>query len=341
MKMRMKQRMQKIVKSISILTAAVMLAGAVAGCGSASDAADNASGKVESSETNGAKTLNIAYQPVVGFLPAYLLKDSGSLQEALKDAGYDVEVTFTEFESGPPENEAFASNLQDIGVMGNVPAISGIAAGQKRSIIGIAYNGEQTEAVLVPDDSDIKEVSNLKGKKVGLVIGSIAQNYMNELLKANGLSLDDIELINLSTGEQQQALAIGQVDAVATWEPTITKIEASGAGKVLADGTGVFLGENPIIARTEYVEQNPEIVKIFLEQYRKAAEEIAANPELYAEKYADQLGLEQELFVTALSHVVFPVTTSEADITDLQGTADFLHDTGIITKSVNVKDYIK
>ena len=334
----MKQDQKKWIKRISILAAAVMVIGALAGCGSTSDTTDSISGKTE---PNSAKTLNIAYQPVVGFLPAYLLKDGSALQDALKEAGYDVEVTFTEFESGPPENEAFASNLQDIGVMGNVPAISGIAAGQQRSIIGIAYNGEQTEAVLVPEDSDIKSVSDLKGKKVGLVIGSIAQNYMNELLKANGLSLDDIELINLSTGEQQQALATGQVDAVATWEPTITKIEAAGAGKVLADGTGVFLGENPIVARTEYVEQNPEIVKIFLEQYQKAAEEIAANPETYAEKYAEQLGLEQDLFVTALSHVDFPVTTTEDDITDLQGTVDFLHDSGIITKTVNVKDYIK
>lgn len=337
----MKMKKQKLIRRISILTAAVLAIGALAGCGSDTKEPSSASAQTESTEPNSATTLNIAYQPVVGFLPAYVLKDNGQLQEALKEAGYEVDVTFTEFESGPPENEAFATGLQDIGVMGNVPAISGIAAGQKRSLIGIAYNGEQTEAVLVPDDSEITSVSDLKGKKVGLVVGSIAQNYMNELLKANHLSIDDIELINLSTGEQQQALATGQVDAVATWEPTITKIEASGAGKVLADGTGVFLGENPIIARSEYVSQNPEIVQIFLEQYQKAAEAIKADPETYAEKYAEQLGLEKDLFVKALSHVSFPVSISQEDVDDLQGTADFLHDSGIITKSVNVKDYIK
>lgn len=337
----MKMKRKKLIRRISILTAAVLAIGALAGCGTDTKESSGTSAQTENAQPNSATTLNIAYQPVVGFLPTYILKDEGQLQEALKDAGYDIEVTFTEFESGPPENEAFASGLQDIGVMGNVPAISGIAAGQQRDIIGIAYNGEQTEAVLVPQDSKITSVSELKGKKVGLVIGSIAQNYMNELLKANDLSINDVELINLSTGEQQQALATGQVDAVATWEPTITKIEASGAGKVLADGTGVFLGENPIIARSEYVSQNPEIVKIFLEQYQKAAEAIKADPETYADKYADQLGLEKDLFVTALSHVSFPVSISQEDVDDLQGTADFLHDSGIITKSVNVADYVK
>lgn len=292
-------------------------------------------------ELNQAKELNIAYQPVIGFLPMYVLKDSNQLQDALKEAGYDdVEVTFTEFESGPPENEAFASGLQDIGVMGNVPAVSAIAAGQERSIIGIAYNGEKTEAVLVPEDSEISSVKDLKGKKIGLVVGSIAQNFIDVLLKENDLTTQDVELVNLSTGEQQQALAAGQVDAVATWEPTITKIEAAKTGKILADGTDIFLGENPIVARTEYTSQNPEIVQIFLEQYKEAAEELDKNKEQYEEKYAETLGLEADLLDTALSHVSEPVTISEEDITDLQGTADFLYDSGIITKKLDISDYI-
>ena len=109
----------------------------------------------------------------------------------------------TEYESGPPENEAFAARLVDIGVMGNVPALSGIASGQKRKIVGIAYNGEATEAIIVPKDSEIKNVSDLKGKKIGLVVGSIAQNLVSEVFNSNGLKFSDVEFVNLSAGEQQ------------------------------------------------------------------------------------------------------------------------------------------
>lgn len=290
---------------------------------------------------NQATTLNIAYQPVVGFTPLYILRDGTALQDALSEAGYShIEVVFTEFESGPPENEAFASGLQDVGVMGNVPAISGIAAGQKRSIIGIAYNGEQTEAVLVPNDSDIKSVQDLKGKKIGLVVGSIAQNLLYNLLEENGLSISDVELINLATGEQEVALSTGQVDAVATWEPTISKIQAEGVGTVLVDGTGVFLGENPIIARTEYVEQNPEIVQIFLNEYKKAAEQIKADPQTYAAKYAESLGIDEKLFVEALSHAELPISIAEEDVEDLQGTVDFLYHSDIINSSFDIQQNI-
>ena len=65
-------------------------------------------------EPNSVDHLNIARQMVLGYIPLYIMEDKGWLEEALADAGYDIKVTYTEFESGPPENEAFASGKQDI-----------------------------------------------------------------------------------------------------------------------------------------------------------------------------------------------------------------------------------
>lgn len=332
--------MKKYRKLVAVLLTFVLTLGVLTGCGS--EKKNDTAEQTDAGEKKQTTQLNIAYQPVVGYLPVYLLKDSTQLQDALAEAGYkDIEIKFTEFESGPPENEAFATGSQDIGLMGNVPALVGISAGQKRSIIGIAYNGEKTEAVLVPVDSKIASVQDLKGKKIGLVVGSMAQNFLSNLLEKNGLTIKDVELINLSTGEQQQALATGQVDAIATWEPTITKVVAEGVGSILADGTGVFLAENPIVARSEYVKNNPEIVRIFLQEYKKAAEELNANPGTYASKYESALGLDANLIVEALSNAKEPVDITEADKEDLQGTVDFLYENELITTTFNVKDYIE
>ncbi|WP_054742144.1 aliphatic sulfonate ABC transporter substrate-binding protein [Cellulosilyticum ruminicola] len=334
----MKNRVWKkgLVKMITLITSTLLIGAVMTGCGKAATASN------EGQETSQAATsLNVAIQPAVGFLPAYILKDENLLQNALKEANYgDVTVNFTEFESGPPENEAFASGLQDIGVIGNVPAVSAIASGQERKLIGISYNGEQTLSVLVGKDSEITKVEDLVGKKIGLVVGSFAQNFLYNVLKANNLSINDVELINLSTGEQIQALTSNQVDALATWEPTITKAQAQDVGKILVDGTGVFLGENPIIARTQYVEANPEITQIFLDTYKKAVDELAANTEQYAEKYADQFGIDKDLLITALSHAREPVVITKEDAKDLQETVEFLKASDIITKDLNIEDYI-
>lgn len=323
-------------KKLAITTFSIVASiGLVTGCGSAASSS-------ESKESQGQTDhLNIATQPTPAYLPLTVLEDKGWLEEALKEAGYeDVKVTFTEFESGPPENESFAAGQQDVGVMGNVPSVSGVASGQERTFIGISANGEKTQAVLVPVDSDVKSVADLKGKKVGLVVGSIAQNLIDTLLQQEGLSIKDVELVNLAISEQSSALATGQIDAVVTWQPTISKLQNDGIAKLLTDGTGVFLGENTIFARDEYLEENPEIVKIFLQQYARAAQELTGNLETYAEEYADKYGLDKELLVQALKDTYFPIELTDADIADLQGTADFLYNSDIVSKKVEVSEHV-
>lgn len=292
-------------------------------------------------ELNQADHLNIALQPIPGYLPVSLLQDKGWVEEALQDAGYeDVKVTYTEFESGPPENESFASGAQDIGVMGNVPTLSAVAAGQERTILGVAYNGEKTEAVLVAKDSDISSVADLKGKKVGLVVGSIAQDFFERLLESEGIKADEVQLVNLASTEQKSALASGQVDAIAVWQPMIAQVEAAETGKVLVDGSELYKCENLISGNTDYIKENPEIVQIFLDQYKRAAEEVSSDTETYAESYAEKYALEAAIVNATISDMNFPVTIEEEDIEDLQQTADWLYDSGNVKEKVTVQDVV-
>lgn len=320
--------MKKTRNKIGIVVAMILLAGVFTGCNK------------EKQEASKGKEihLNIALQPDPGFGPGYLLRDKGWLEEELKEQ--NVKIKFTEFESGPPENESFAAGQQDIGVMGNVPALTGIASGQNRSIIGISFNGEKTLATLVSADSKITDIGGLKGKKVGLVVGSIAQNLLDEQLKHAGLSLTDVQLVNLSLGELAVALESHQVDAVTTWTPNITKLTNSQNARILADGTGIFLGERVIVANADYVKKYPEIVDVFIEQYQRAAKEIQDHSNEFAKDYAEQFGLSSEELEQVLSNINFQITIEKKDGEDLQKTADFLYEGGVITKKLSVEEYI-
>lgn len=205
----------------------------------------------------------------------------------------------------------------------------------------LSANGEETEAIVVPADSDIKSIADLKGKKIGLVVGSICENLVYNLLATEGLTLDDVELVNLATSEQQVALETGEVDAIATWQPTLSKITKDGNNVELADGAGgIFLAENTIFGNTDYIKKNPEIVQIFIRQYARAAYEVANNKEEYAKKYVDKYGLDEELLYSALKDDYFPIAFGEIDIEDLQKTSDFLFETGKASVNVNVRESI-
>ena len=350
--MNMKKKINRI-RSKKSRIAAAALAGlmlmSLTGCGStaassADSSAGSSSGTAESADAsalNQTDHLNIAVQPIPGYLPLSLLEENGWVEEALKEAGYDnVEVTYTEFESGPPENESFASGAQDIGVMGNVPTISAAAAGQSRTILGVAYNGEKTEAILVPEDSEISSVSDLKGKKIGLVIGSIAQDFVERLLDQEGLTDSDVELVNLASTEQQNALATGQVDAIAVWQPMIAQVEAAGSGKVLVDGTGIYKCENLISGNTDYINENPEIVQIFMEQYARAAAEVSKDTAGYSERFAEKYNLDADIVNATISDMNFQVSITDEDIEDFQKTADWLYESGNVKKEVTAKDIV-
>ena len=135
-------------------------------------------------------------------------------------------------------------------------------------------------------------------------------------------------------------MANGEVDAVTSWNPTLIKIQADGVGKLLADGTGVYLGENATFVQTEYLNENREIVEIFLEQLAKAVKEIKSNQEQFAEEYAGVYGLDADVLLEILQNTEYPVVITDKDVEDLQGTADFLYNNGIISTEVKVSDFV-
>ena len=285
--------------------------------------------------------LNIALQPIPGYLPMTVLQDKGWLEEALAEAGFEnVEVTFTEFESGPSENQAFNYGSIDVAVMGNVPTITGAAANGHRVIIGVAYNGEKTEAVLVSSNSGISSVQELKGKRIGLVKGSIAEDYLARLSKKEGIGQEDATLIDTELSQQLDALSSGKVDAIATWQPNIAKAEAQGVGRVLVDATGVYKCENLMSANKEYADLNPDIVRIFLEQYKRACEEVSKNLDKYASEYASKYGLSADIVLSTLEDMNFQVVINEDDIEDFQHTADWLYVSGALSEELDIHDIV-
>ena len=64
------------------------------------------------------------------------------------------------------------------------------------------------------DNNSMNSDADMKGKKIATVIGSTGHNLIKKLLSKNGLTFDDIELINIAAGDAGIVLSTGQVDAV-------------------------------------------------------------------------------------------------------------------------------
>lgn len=312
----------------------VLLVGALAGCGS--NGSDSGAKKDAAESSN--KVVRVAIQPSATWAPLWYMKDQGTLEKALESKG--IKVQWTEFQAGPPMNESFAAGQQDIGVGGDVPTIAPLANGQKNKIVAQGGKGDKIQAVIVGNDSGITSPSQLKGKTVGITVGSSAHHLLDSVLEKNGLTLQDVKIVNLTAGDAEAALLNKQVDAVAFWEPNITFLVDKHAGKFLVDQTGAANGGGPIFVTEKYYTDNKDVVKVFLEEYKKAAEYIKAHPEEVAPGLAKHYHCTPEQMVKILNEYEYPVKITDDDIKGLDATAKFMKKIGILSSDINIKDYI-
>ena len=321
----------KILKTLSIgftvVFAVVFLTGAV----SPSFAAGGAG------RDDGA-VLRVGAQPFPLYSSIYVAYELGFLKEELDAGGAKFEGT--EFNSGPLVNEAVAAGTQDIGFMADQPAIVARASGLPIQIIGSVAYGERALALLVPKDSPITKVEELKGKKIALTVGSYAQHLLVLLLEKAGLTVNDIELINLPASEQPATLSSGQVDAIVVWEQYISLLETSGTARVLADGTGVKRGNMVTYAIKEYAEKHPLVIEAYIKAGRRASDYIAANPKAAASAVAKHFGVTDEVMEKILGKFSFSPELSAEDIAEITKVKDYLLAVGIIKNDVDMSEFI-
>ena len=305
---------------LSIMLVAVMAIGLFSGC---------KSGSGRSEEGVSAGTVSIAIQPSAAFIPLFVARENGWIEEALSE--YGVSVVWYDFESGPPMNESIGKGETDIGVMGDVPTVSAITQGQEREVIAISAQAADSYAVLVPSDSDISSAADLRDKKIATTLGSTGHNLVQKFLASGGLTLDDVTLVDASTADMPYMLRKKQVDAVALWEPNVTRIVDSGVGKVIGVGSDCGLaGTNTIIGRKEFTTANPKIISVVLEQYKRAADSLdEVEPDVW-KKVARYLSLDEDQVMDLLPKYNYTVRITQDDIDSLNDTIDFLHSIGSI-----------
>lgn len=325
--------MKKAKTFVAAALCLILAASLLSGCGGSQKSAD-----APTAEGITASEVHIAIQPSAAFIPLYIAREKGWIEEALSE--YGVAVVWNDFESGPPMNESLASGNSDFGVIGDVPTVSAIAAGQENEVIAIAAQAADSYAVLVPADSDISSAAELAGKKVATVVGSTGHNLTQKYLSTAGLSISDIELVNINAGDAATVLANHEVDAVAIWEPTVTRLVDNGTAKIIAEGSDCGLaGTNTIVARKAYAEANPLIASVLVEQYARAAAAIDGLDDETWAAVAEDLSLEPGQVKAILPKYIFSVQIAQEDIDALNDTIAFLVGIDAISGAYDIGDY--
>ncbi len=354
-------------RTMGLVMASVMAVTLLAGCGgnkaaepatTAAPAATTAAAdaekaseesKADATEAAGESfepaTLRVAYMPNMG---------SASLAVTAREAGFFEEMGLTvemvEFQGGPAEIAAMASGDIDISQIGH--GAHALCAEGEAVIFQIDCTS-LADAVMGNKDKGVNTIADLKGKKVAATSGTSAEIILNLALQEEGMTADDLEIVEMDANGIVTAMISGNVDACATWSPGTMTIE-----EALGDKT-VWLATNQdyvdkvtfpssFITTQKYADENHDLLVRFSRALQKAADYRNSNIEEVAGWVAKQCEVDEATMKATVGEGNWSITSDFLGKSLEDGTIQKYYenqqqvfiDGGRLTEKVDVNNYV-
>ncbi len=251
-------------------------------------------------------------------------------------------VQWLEFPAGPQLLEALAVGSLEFGLTGDSPPVFAQAAGKDLLYVGAEPPKPQSSAILVPGDSPIVTLADLKGKRVALQKGSSAHYLVVRAIEKAGLAWGDISPVYLAPADARAAFERRSVDAWAIWDPFYAATELDVQPRVLANGRDIASNNSFYLASRPFVERHPAALLALFDELTRADAYVQSHRKESAALIADFSGLSLAVVHRFIERrPVSPVgPLSPAIVADQQRVADAFHKLGLIPQPVRVADIV-
>src|SRR5215204_65012 len=221
-------------------------------------------------QTSEQKTLRIGYYPNINHAQAVIGLGRGEFQKTLGD---NIEVKTQIFNAGPAAIEALFANQIDVTYIGPNPAINGYVQSNGEALRIISGAASGGAVFVVRNDSGINSPQDLANKKFSSPqLGNTQDVALRKYLLDNGYKTKEnggnVEVIPAKNADIVSLMIKKDIDGAWLPEPWAAKLIKEANAKVLVDERdlwpdGKFVTAH-IIARTDYIEKNPDVIKKLL-----------------------------------------------------------------------------
>jgi len=262
-----------------------------------------------------------------------VLKKFGWLEEELKADGVPVKWVLSQ--GSNRALEFLNSGSVDFGSTAGLAAVLSKANGNPIKSVYV-YSRPEWTALVVPKDSPIQSVKDLKGKKVAATKGTDPFLFLLRSLQQEGLSKTDVEILALQHADGRTALEQGRVDAWSGLDPLMAGSEVQAGSRLLY--RNVAFNTYGFLNTTErFATQHPDYVKRVIAAYEKARLWIVANPDETAKLISEEAKLPIEVAKLQLSRNDFSTPVPGAEhVEALKAAAPILIEEDLVRKGTDV-----
>jgi sulfonate transport system substrate-binding protein len=257
---------------------------------------------------------------------------------------------FKSFTYGAPLSEAALAGQLDVAFIGDQPAVNLLSRSSDWKLV--ARLMDFRVAIVIPMDSPIKSISDLKGKTLGIPFGASTHRVALQMISESGLDPSkDVKIVNIDINEQSDIVkasggkAWPKVDAFASWDHSIALYESKGLAKILKSGTALGV----VAMSKKFIDANTDAAAGFLAAF-KLAYYFYANHQDQADtwfteaaqgKFQSQIlrdvaSFEPNLHKKQLTDMAIQLTPTQLSV--LQTAADFALKQKLIQSPISVVD---
>lgn len=256
-----------------------------------------------------------------------------------------LNVTFDEYSAiTPAVNDMLSGKVDIVGNISEFPVVSGAFQNSDISIISCVSTSENI-CLVGRKDRGISQVSDLKGKKVGTIQGTITDFDLSTLLSLNGMTSQDITIINVkSAAGAVSAIVNGDVDAVIVVQPYADSAETQLGSNAFLQSAQSYQPLNILAASTkEWVSNHPDAVNKFLKSLFQAEQFLTSNPDKAENIVQQKLGLDDATMESSWNQVQFALSLNESLIAAMEAEAQWMITNNLTTSTQipNFLDYIE
>jgi len=237
-------------------------------------------------------TLGLSDWP--GWVAWYVAEKEGYFKK------YGADVKLVWFPDYMTSVNALSAGQIDANCQALIDTLAPVEKKVPAKVILVTDNSAGNDALMV--NNSIKTFSDLKGKTVGVEIGSIENYLAATALQMHGMSDKEVKFVNMSTGDAAAALIAGQVPAAGVWNPWIQRIQAHKAGHPLfTSKSAPGLIPDVVYARDAALAAHRKDFVGMTKAWFAAVKFIEANPEKAAEIMAPHVGLKPQEYALSLA----------------------------------------
>lgn len=208
--------------------------------------------------------------------------DTGALVFIAQDQGlfqkHGVNIVMQEYEAGKLAADALYEGRADIATSADFVFVSGSFVRPDLRVLGTVATVNNTVEFVARKDLGIVAIRDVKGKRVGVTRKSTGEFFLGTFLTFNGLSVEDVELVDLKPSDIVTAISEGEIDAAVTWDPNVYHIKQTLGDRIISwpgqSGQAFYF---VLLSTDEYVRQHPVLVQHFIKSLVDAENYIATN----------------------------------------------------------------